>query len=84
MSYLRGTNKPSSFLANCQIQMQFKPLPDHWTIVGISMNGYPFLEMALHSLVAIGTEEALAVVKHAAKSDVPEIRNEAAELSELP
>ncbi len=39
---------------------------------------------ALHSLVAIGTEEALAVVKHAAKSDVPEIRNEAAELLELP
>ena len=39
---------------------------------------------ALQSLVAIGTEVALAVVKHATQSDVPEIRNEAAELLELP
>lgn len=39
---------------------------------------------ALHSLVAIGTEEALAVVQLAMQSDVPEIRNEAAELLESP
>lgn len=38
---------------------------------------------ALRSLVTIGTEEALTVVKHATQSDVPEIRNEAAQLWEL-